>query len=77
MLDKIALANESKNAVGDADDAVPLAVPYDAAARSIYDADPNNQSVSFDEFKSKIRSRDGGDGIGKEETERRGRSIKY
>jgi hypothetical protein len=57
VLDKIALANEKKNAVGgDVDNVDPLAVPYDAAARSTYDADPDNQSVSFDEFKVKYEA---------------------
>ena len=65
MLDKIALANERKrkDAIVDDDDDDHgrigeeknslLAIPYDAAARLAYDADPNNRSMSFEEFREK------------------------
>ena len=60
MLDKIALANEMKNiAAVDADDddaANPLAIPYDAASRLAYDADPDNRSVPFGEFRAKYEA---------------------
>ena len=62
MLDKIALANEMKNiAAGDADTddddaANPLAVPYDAASRLAYDADPDSRSVPFGEFRGKYEA---------------------
>ena len=60
MLDKIALANEKmgKDKVGSAaGDASPLAVPYDAACRLAYDADPNGRSsVSFEDFKMKYEA---------------------
>mmetsp|Transcript_3981 Transcript_3981/g.8803 ORF Transcript_3981/g.8803 Transcript_3981/m.8803 type:complete len:1045 (+) Transcript_3981:92-3226(+) len=67
MLDKIALANErKKGAVSSAsgnsngndvrEEENPVAIPYDAAARLAYDADPANRSVSFEEFKPKYES---------------------
>jgi hypothetical protein len=59
MLDKIALVNEKmgNNKVGGAGDVSPIAVPYDAACRLAYDADPNTRSsVSFENFKSKYEA---------------------
>jgi nitrite reductase/ring-hydroxylating ferredoxin subunit len=58
MLDKVTLSNEKKqiiehNAMKQEN---PLAVPYDAAARLAYEADENNKSLSFEEFKQKYEA---------------------
>eukprot|EP00986_Skeletonema_menzelii_P021321 scaffold34052_cov154-Skeletonema_menzelii.AAC.2 len=55
MLDKMTLANESSQVKHDTSSKQenPLAIPYDAAARLAYEADENNKSLSFEEFKHK------------------------
>ncbi|KAL7549444.1 hypothetical protein ACHAWF_012709, partial [Thalassiosira exigua] len=58
MLDKIALANEKKGKNGNAEkEKNPLAIPYDAAAQLAYDAEPENRSVPFKEFKGKYEAK--------------------
>ena len=61
MLDKIALSDEKKfivssNMVDSDAEITPPAVPRDVASRSEFDADINNQSLSFGEFKEKYTS---------------------
>jgi len=56
MLDKISLANERKSASFEKENINPVAIPYDAAAQLAYDADPNNKSMSFEEFKAKYET---------------------
>ena len=62
MLDKIALSNEKKvivssNIMVESDtEIISPTVPRDVASRSEFDADINNQSLSFGEFKEKYAS---------------------
>eukprot|EP00578_Thalassiosira_sp_NH16_P023087 CAMPEP_0181088042 /NCGR_PEP_ID=MMETSP1071-20121207/6581_1 /TAXON_ID=35127 /ORGANISM="Thalassiosira sp., Strain NH16" /LENGTH=917 /DNA_ID=CAMNT_0023169943 /DNA_START=252 /DNA_END=3005 /DNA_ORIENTATION=- len=55
VLDKLAIASGNISE-GREEKSNPLAIPYDAAARLAYDADPSNQPMSFDEFKTKYES---------------------
>ena len=65
MLDKVTLANEKKKkqiehtvtpSSREQEGENPLAIPYDAAARLAYEADDNNNPISFEEFKQKYET---------------------
>jgi len=59
MMDKISLVNERKDKENENERKKrvnPVAIPYDAAAQLAYDADPSNQSLSFEDFKVKYEA---------------------
>ena len=57
MLGKLSFANEMKSVssiiVNGGKKVNPVAIPYDALAQLTYDADTNNQSITFEEFRAK------------------------